>query len=157
NVDDKGRAVGWIVSRVGASFQFVSVAYAVVIRVGKFGIRGNDPVDLRAVAQAITISVGVERVGAQGDLLAITQAIAIGVGFVGIGAVLILLEVGEPISVAVGGGEGRRAWLQRVFHLIPIRNAGGVRVQIEVNELDRMNADRPAVEVGEREGRGAGG
>src|SRR5262249_6644283 len=59
-------------------------------------------VDLVSVVVAITVCVGIGRIGAVGvNLVAIGEAVVVGVGVVRVGAVLRLLGIGQPVAVGI--------------------------------------------------------
>ena len=97
-IGDHDRTRGIVGVRPGEDLERVSQAVSIGVGVGRVGRRVA--VELVEIGQAISICIGVERIGAR--LLAVGEPVAIGVGVQGIGAGLVLTGIGETVLVGIG-------------------------------------------------------
>ena len=121
-----------------------AVQQAVVVAVGRGGVRAGGELD--GVADAVAVGVGAQRVRVQAQLVAVGHAVAVGVRAGRVGAEHQLAPVGEAVAVGVDGrpglvgsvGGGRQ---RQVGQRGPVTRPGELRDRGRVVELDRVGLE----------------
>ena len=117
---------------------FVAIAHAVAVTVGVERV-GPDR-ELLGISEAVPVGVGGQRIGAQSCLRAVVQPIVVGVGVGGVGAQHRFEAVGEAVGVPVGR---ERSGVDSVGETVVV----GVRVE-RVGAGDGLRPIAGAVAVG---------
>ena len=102
------------------------------------GVTGTDKgagVALRPVEQAVSVAVGIERIGAGGLFLAVVGSVIVSVGFGGIGPVDVFVGIVHSVAIEVAGSELAQIPGEELL-LVAVGDAIAVGVEIGIEAVE---------------------